>query len=102
MRINKNENFYPVRNQFLTGADGANKFIILIFILFFAFLIQAPSVLAESNFITGLRATGVTGAGYPDPGAGKYMSFLANLVGSALTPMFFGVTGMLSLIYGGY
>ncbi len=58
-------------------------------------------MLAESEFNTGLEATrGNTGAGYPD--APNPAAFLSKMIGSALTPMFMGVTAMVSLCYGGY
>jgi len=79
-------------------------FFILI-LLFYIFVIQAAPIFAESNFITGLKTTGGnTGAGYPDVGTGTSgpMNFLAKMLGQAVTPIFMGVTGMLSLAYGGY
>lgn len=74
----------------------------LIFILFPIFIIQAGPTLAESNFFDGLQKTGEVGAGYPKAAADDPINFLAKMIGSALTPMFLGVVGMLLFFYGGY
>lgn len=76
---------------------------LLIIALFFIFLIQvSPLSAAPSKFFEGLKATGETGAGYPSTAAANPASFISRMLGSALTPIFMGVTAMLSLTYGGY
>ena len=76
-------------------------FSILIFTLIYAFTVYAAPALAASSFKQGLETTrGTTGAGYPN--ADKPSLFIAKMLGSALTAMFMGVTGLLSLMYGGY
>lgn len=80
-------------------------FFILIFALAYIFAIYAASALAaDSSFIKGLNTTaGDKGAGYAQQDqAANPMSFLAKMLASALAPMFMGVSGMLSLMYGGY
>ena len=79
-----------------------NKILIVIFAIFFIFIIQSSPVLATSSFIDGLKNSG-SEMGYQDPKAGmSYMSFFAKLVQSAQTPIFFGVSGMISFAYAGY
>ncbi|GEM_PF-5810960 len=82
-----------------------NKFFILILILACLFIFQAlPIYAAESgsSFMKGLRTTAESGTGYPDGQRTSPMNFFAQMIGAALTPIFFGVVGMLSLIYAGY
>lgn len=72
---------------------------IIIFLINSFFLFSVFSVSAESKFITGLKATGETGAGY-----GKVdnpMDYMAKIVGSSLTPMFIGVTFLIVMLYAG-
>jgi len=95
-----------------------NKIFIVTFAIFFIFIIQVLPTLAAPtyfngvepvqktqdapNFVGGLKTTG-NEMGYSDPKEGmSYMSFFAKMIGSALTPIFFGVSGMLSFAYAGY
>ena len=78
-------------------------FFILIFTLIYVFTVYAAPVSMASNFSEGLKTTaGKTGAGYPDLPKEGAAWLIAKMLGSALTAMFMGVTGMLSLMYGGY
>lgn len=78
-------------------------FFLLIIALLFIFLIQAsPLFAAPSKFIEGLKATGEAGAGYPAAAGSNPASFISRMLGSALTPIFMGVSAMISLAYGGY
>jgi len=83
-------------------------FFILICALAYVFAIYAAPVFADdSSFIKGLNTTaGKNGAGYVPAQAANQatdpLSFLAKMLASALAPAFMGVSGMLSLMYGGY
>lgn len=76
-------------------------YIIIILIAFFVIIFGITPVLA-SKFTDGLKNTAEVGAGYPAAGAANPVNFLARLLGSTLTPIFLGVTGMIILIYAGY
>lgn len=84
-------------------SNGVKKFSILFLIIIsLFFLAQAvPALAGDSKFIQGLNTTGGTG-GYNPKGASDPVSFISTMLGSALTPIFMGVTAMISLAYGGY
>lgn len=60
-----------------------------------------PTDAANSKFNQGLEKTGQE-AGYPEVAAKESGNFLARMFGRSLTPIFFGVIGMLIIFYGGY
>jgi len=89
--------------KIFNGVKSLYIFFVVIF-LFYAFVIISTPVFAtDSNFIKGIKTTG-EGAGYPDPGPkdSDLLSSLAKMLGQAVTPIFMGVSGMISFAYGGY
>jgi len=78
-------------------------FFIIIFSFYFFAIVSMPVFAADSNFMKGVNTTG-QGAGYPDPGNkdSDLLSFLGRILGSAVTPIFMGVSGMISFGYAGY
>jgi len=78
-------------------------FFIVISLFYIFVIVSMPIFAADSNFITGVKTTG-QGAGYEDiiDDESDSLNFLAAILGSAVTPIFMGVSGMISIAYGGY
>ena len=69
--------------------------------LFFINLNFSAGAAVDSKFNQGLDATGQS-ANYPVAAASNPGNFLAKMFGTVMSPMLFGVTAMLILIYGGW